>query len=298
MKKHLCAAILPLIASYSYSQNVGIGITTPRAPLHVFSASSGNTTPYHPLVVEGGSNTYVNLLAYDIYETGILFGNSTNAANGGIIYNNLEPLPGTANGFQFRTNGNITRMVLTSGGNVGIGVMSPQEKLDVAGIVRAQSFKYSTPKQTYYSIPGIAFNMSSNSDTLIRSVGNGASVPFSMLNSKTLIGAVQLPDKAVMQDMTVYFADNSASANYNIVLYRKTITSNFFPDNIGSTVTSGSSSTMVPYLVPIVGFGGYNVIDNTTYTYYVAITSFDSFPWAFNSAIGSAIIRYTMAEPL
>lgn len=298
MKKHLCAAILLLIALYSCAQNVGIGIATPRAPLHVFTASSGNTTPYHPLVVEGGSNTYVNLLAYDIYETGILFGNSTNAAHGGIIYNNLEPLPGTQNGFQFRTNGNVTRMVLTSGGNVGIGIIAPQEKLDVAGIVRAQSFKYSIPKQTIHSIPGVAFRSTGINDTLILSVGNGTATLYSVMNTKSLIVPVQLPDKAIMQDMTVYFADNSSSVNYGIVLYRKTITSNFFPDNIGSTVTSGSSTTLVPYTTPIATFGNSNVIDNTLYTYYIVINSFDPFAWAFNSVVGAATIRYTMTEPL
>jgi hypothetical protein len=298
MKKYLFIALLFSVILYSNAQNTGIGITTPRAPFHLYTGPSGNTTPYHPMVVEGGGNTYINMLAYDIYETGILFGNSTNAANGGIIYNNLDPWPGTMNGFQFRTNGNATRMVLTGDGNVGIGVMYPQEKLDVAGSIRAQSFKYSTPKQSYHSIPGAAFTTATRGDTLNLSIGGGTATLYSVLNTKMLIAPLQLPDKVTMQDMTVYFADNSSSVNYEIVLYRKTITSNLFPDNIGTTTTSGSSSTLVPYTIPINTVASNNVVDNSLYTYYIVIMSFGNFPWAFNSVVGAAVIRYTMTEPL
>lgn len=298
--KHTCFALLLILLneSHIHSQNTGIGITTPRAPLHVFTGASGNLFPYSPLVVESDNNSYVNILTPNARESGILFGNFTDAASGGIIYNNTDPLPGNPNGLQFRTNGNITRMVLTSTGNVGIGLPTPTERLDVAGIVRAQSFKYSTPKQTYHSIPGIAFLTTNINDTLTLSVGNGTATPFSLLNTKTLLAPVQLPDKAVMQDITVYFIDNSASANFQIVFYRKTITSNFFPDNIGSTVTSGSSTTPVPYTIPVNTFGSSNVIDNTLYTYYITVTSFDSFPWVNNNGVAAAIIRYTMDEPI
>jgi hypothetical protein len=298
MKRHLPAAIFSLIALYTHAQNTGIGITTPRAPLHIYTGFSGNVTPYQPLVVEGDNNSYVNIITPNLRESGILFGNLTDAASGGIIYNNTDPLPGTANGLQFRTNGNITRMVLTSGGNAGIGVMIPQERLDVSGNVRAQNFKYTNPKQTNYSIPGVAFRSTGIADTLILSIGNGTATLYSVMNTKLLIAAVQLPDKAIMQDMTVYFADNSSSVNYNIVLYRKTITSNFFPDNIGSGVTSGSSVTLVPYIIPINTFGSSNVVDNTLYTYYIAINSPGDFAWAFNSVVGAAVIRYTMTEPI
>jgi hypothetical protein len=300
MKKHLCVAILLSSVLCSYAQNTGIGITTPRAPLHVYAGASGNMTPFQPMVVEGSSSTYINILAPATNESGIIFGNATDAASGGIIYNNLNITTGTPNGFQFRTNGNTTRMVVTSAGNVGIAIPTPVERLEVGGAVKAQAFKYTTPKQTYYSIPGVAFRSSGIGDTLILSTGNGTATLYSgvQFSSKSLIVPVQLPDKAIMQDLTVYFADNSSSLNYNIVLYRKTITSVFFPDNIGSTSTSGSSTTLVPYVMPIVTFGASNVVDNTLYTYYIVINSVGEFQWAFNSVVGAAIIRYTMTEPI
>ena len=39
---------------------------------------------------------------------------------------------GTPNGFQFRVDGNNTRMVITSNGNVGIGVLNPNVPLGFA----------------------------------------------------------------------------------------------------------------------------------------------------------------------
>jgi hypothetical protein len=108
--------------------NVGMGTLSPLVKLHVFQGTSGNTTPLGPLVVEGSGNTYINLLSPDLNETSVLFGKASSAISGGIVYNNSQLL----NGFQFRTNGNSTKMVLDQNGNVGIGTISPYAKLHVS----------------------------------------------------------------------------------------------------------------------------------------------------------------------
>lgn len=113
------------------SQNIGIGITTPRSKLHVYGGASGNFTPYSPLVVESNNHTYINLLSPDAYETSILFGKPENAASGGIMYNSTA----NPNGFQFRTNGNATKMVISNNGNVGIGTTSPGFLLNFDNVV-------------------------------------------------------------------------------------------------------------------------------------------------------------------
>jgi len=112
------------------STNVGIGITNPAAPLHVLSGTvSGGTVNSGVIAtLEKNGTGYLQLLTPNASESGLLFGNVSNSAAGGILYNNAA----TPNGLQFRTNGNTTRMVIDASGNLGIGTAAPTEKLDIA----------------------------------------------------------------------------------------------------------------------------------------------------------------------
>jgi hypothetical protein len=126
MKKGLILLLLNSISILVKAQNTGIGIATPLTKLHIYTGASG-INPYSqfsPLAVESNSHTYINILSPAANETGILFG-SGSAVNGVIMYNNTSNL----NGFQFRTNGNQTRMVIDNVGNVGIGTSSPNAPL-------------------------------------------------------------------------------------------------------------------------------------------------------------------------
>jgi hypothetical protein len=295
MKKYLLTGVWLVLSYYGFSQNTGIGITTPRAVLHVFTGFSGNMFPYSPLVVEGDNNTYINVLTPNARESGILFGNASDAASGGIVYNNTDPGPGTPNGLQFRTNGNTTRMVLTSSGFAGIGTTNPTERLYVAGSIRATSFKYATPKLCYYSMPGAVFRAENSRDTVSVTLGNGGVDMFSLLPGRRLMGAVQLPHGAVMQNMTAYISDNAPAEDVQVLFCRKTITSNFFPDNIGFVTSSGSSGATTAYTTPVNGFS--NVVDNLQYTYYISISmAGGSGQWITNMDTLVVIISYTMSE--
>ena len=117
--------IIPLAFYTAEAQNIGIGIATPRAKLHVLAGASGNINPYSPLVIESNSNTFINLLSPDANETALLFGKASDAAHGAINYNNVS----TPNGLQFRTNGNSIKMVIRNDGNVGIGNINPNAPL-------------------------------------------------------------------------------------------------------------------------------------------------------------------------
>jgi hypothetical protein len=111
-----------------FSGNLGIGITSPTAKFQIRDGASG-ITPFFSarVVVETNSHTYVNLLAPDPFETGILFGSGTTAVSGLISYNSTT----VPKGFIFNNNGNQTRMVINSAGNVGIGVPDPQQTLSI-----------------------------------------------------------------------------------------------------------------------------------------------------------------------
>lgn len=107
----------------STGTRIGIGISTPDSDLHIHRASAGTVTAHSNavLAVENSTNAYINLLTPAANESGILFGNTTSNVAGGVIYN----VSSNPNGLQFRTNGNITKMVITDTGRVGIGTTAP-----------------------------------------------------------------------------------------------------------------------------------------------------------------------------
>ncbi|MCX7924774.1 MAG: hypothetical protein N2554_03065 [Fimbriimonadales bacterium] len=125
---------------HSTGTRIGIGTTAPTTNLHVFRGASGATPSSASVIVaEHSANAYINLLTPNANESGILFGNPSNSAAGGIVYNS-----GNANGLQFRTNGNFTRMVITDVGRVGIGTLTPPAQLTVDGALNVDPLRVRT----------------------------------------------------------------------------------------------------------------------------------------------------------
>ncbi len=94
--------------------NTGFGTSAPGTRLHVVSGASGYVGGNFPgFTLEGNSNTYINILSPNSSETAVLFGKASDAAAGGIVYNNA----GNLNSLDFRTNGNVTRMLIYGNGN-------------------------------------------------------------------------------------------------------------------------------------------------------------------------------------
>ncbi len=114
------------------SVSVGIGLTNPSRPLHVSgSATTTGVIPHSDAVVvveKDGDNAFINILTDSDRGSGIGFGNQLNSLDGGIYYN----LGGNAYDLRFRTNRNITRMLLDSIGRLGIGTTSPDFQLELS----------------------------------------------------------------------------------------------------------------------------------------------------------------------
>ena len=101
-------------ARFNSSGNLGIGTTTPTAPLHVEGGASSEV-----LKIEANADPYIRWVE-----------NGTNVGflqfKGGEAY-----LSNQSNGaFFFRTN-NTNKMVITSDGRVGIGTTSPETALEI-----------------------------------------------------------------------------------------------------------------------------------------------------------------------
>ncbi len=116
------------------SGGVGIGETAPKAPLHVTEGSSSTTavTANAIAVFERSSHAYVMVVTPTNRESGILFGSPTDDSDGGVLFNGNTP-----RGLEFRTGGNNVKMVIESGGDIGIGTTNPVERLHVVGNILA-----------------------------------------------------------------------------------------------------------------------------------------------------------------
>ncbi len=176
MKKILFLIIITINA---LGQSVTISPTNAQSLLHIKKGASGvgvfNTNAN--LHIESNVNNYISLLTPTAFESGVLFGNPTSTADGGIIYN-----AGNAKGLQFRTNNNVTRMTLDAFGNMGIGATNPFSKLDIQGSLYRSHFYYDPTEDTYIRGGKGASRVLLNDIAGLGNVGIGTNNPLAKLH--------------------------------------------------------------------------------------------------------------------
>lgn len=136
---------------------IGIGISSPTSPVHTYGSSATPIT-----LQRTSSNSNVNILYKD-------YNNS--------IYAGLN----TAGGFSVSTEANLLAgalLTVQNGGNVGIGITTPAEKLAVNGNIRAKEVKVETanwPDYVFtkaYKLPSLA-----ETESHIRAKGHLPGIP-------------------------------------------------------------------------------------------------------------------------
>lgn len=106
------------------------------------------------------------------------------------------------------TTAGTERVTLTSNGNMGIGSLTPAEKLDVTGNVRASGFKYSNPVTDYLTIIGRDMFPGKNTSNAWSSyLGSGQA--YMTTETGPMQASVKLPTGATITNVEVHYEDDA-----------------------------------------------------------------------------------------
>jgi len=190
--------------TYFSSCNVGIGTDSPDGKLAVQSAAlSGRPAPNggaDELVIEGSGDSGLTIFSENSNSGKIAFGDQDNHDIGRIIYDHSE------DDLSFWTYG-VERVTIASSGNVGIGTVSPNAKLEIQGTNRSTAFAASTgatwhdaiitnPNGTAGSSVGLMFQTSgyhANAGTGIAAIDAGG-------DFSAHLAFITRPDSAVAEE--------------------------------------------------------------------------------------------------
>jgi hypothetical protein len=233
--------------------NLGIGTATPKAGLHILKGS-GFALPPNPnsvIITENFNDNFFSMLAPSDKRSGILFADGFNASDGGILFN--DPL--TKRGLQFRTGGNITSMVVTSSGFVGINTISPASDLHVlhaSGSGRGLRIQSTAAGSQNWNIAqasnGSLLFVANGFNKGVFDATSGSYSPLSDLRSKKDIE--QAPD--VMENLMqlevkkYHFLENKAADKKQYGMIAQDV-EKLFPEIVTAPSTSGSDRYAVNY---------------------------------------------------
>ena len=173
--------------------------------------------------------------------------------------------------------------------NVGIGLNNPSEKLQVAGSVKADAFKYSNPKIGVISIPAASFSKQFETGSLEK---YPSSVFFNAPTNSSMLAPVSLPHNAIITAFTVYFNDQSVTEDMVVHLHFFNYLGFYSP--IASVISSGSGgfinvtdNTILP---------GFTRVNNLLGSYSIEAYSSTGTWSGSDMQIMGVVITYTVAE--
>jgi hypothetical protein len=262
----------------------GVGTSAPSTRLHLLGVN--NTTflnafsgsPETAIRIHNGDQTNNNFSSL-IFSTDASNSSSFEAAK--IAAVNVNHTAGAIAGdlvFMTRNSANINEVMrINSAGNVGIGTLSPSQRLEVVGNVEipaTNDYMYSAPKTGYVSMPAVAFR--SESPTAYECTFlSGCMYPSGTTpGTATYFDApIYLPDGATITSLDAYIVDNDANYNASGVwLWQQ-------PGSIGSTYgspvimgntpgTSGQSTVIQKFTTTTFSP---SVINNAVNSYYIRV---------------------------
>jgi hypothetical protein len=256
---------------------LGIGTTTPFTNLQIQSDNS------NPVFINGASSLYLTWAENGIPRgyLGSYHGNAEDVDLGTFGANPTAKL-------HLATQG-VPRLTVDATGNVGIGQLTPSEKLQVEGNISASSFKYAAPKLLYYSIPDVEFTAQNSSYLVFNTTAIGGAYISNAPGTGLLTAPVHLPHGARLVSLRFDFHDASVSQNLigQLVLQNTTF---FTPyTGIESTGSGGFNTQTINYNPGV-------LIDNQSFAYRISVSATTG---AWNTAdlrIVRVIIGYEMAE--
>ncbi len=270
--------------------NVGIGTTTPAHLLDVNGSARVNNLRVNTINLQFGASMEV-ANRMNVIGTGspslFVGNNGTNYFQ--LIYNSA----GYGQLFTFGTD----HIVLSAGGNVGIGVTNPSSELEVIGDVEIPAindYTYSTAKTHYQSFAPTTFN-SLLPDIFDFGTFLAADFYAYFRNGGTAFGyatvEVNLPDGARVTELEAWIYDNLTTNPVRVDLYRQALGSPTVISMARIESTAINASTLVQNLTD--NTISFELIDNENYAYFLFFTGRQN---SNESRLYGAKVAYTVTE--